>query len=169
MTKEQYEAWSAPFKRRTAGVRMLFLADKMITVLVFVSYPLLLLYLASVSNWKELSGCICIPAASFLLVSLFRRKYSAPRPYEALDIRPLIPKETKGRSFPSRHVFSVFMIGMTYLAVIGPFGLVIMALGVVMAFIRVIGGVHFPKDVAVGALSGIFFGLCYIILFGRLL
>lgn len=161
MTKEQYERWSAPFREKTIRLKLLKRADKWITGAVFLAYPALLAYLFLKGNIRQLYFSIGIPGGSFLAVSLFRSIYSAPRPYEALTITPLIQKETKGKSFPSRHVFSAFLIGMTFLPVIKPVGILILAAGVVMAFIRVIGGVHFPKDTAAGALLGILCGMFY--------
>lgn len=164
MTKEQYERWSAPFRRENRRVKYLKIADKLITGAVFVSYPALLLYLLLQENDRQFWFCFFVPACSFLLMSFFRSIYSAQRPYEVLDITPLIPKDTKGKSFPSRHVFSAFMIGMTFLFVIKPFGILILAAGTVMAYIRVVGGVHFPKDTAAGALLGILCGMLYFFL-----
>ena len=161
MTKEQYEKWSAPYRRGKSGVKFLIRADKIMTAAIFVAYPMLLLYLFYLKDFKSLFYCILIPAVSYLLVSLFRRIYSAPRPYEVWDISPLIPKDTKGKSFPSRHVFSIFIIGMTFFYVIKPLGIVIGILGIGMAYVRVVGGVHFPKDVAAGALIGILWGMLY--------
>ena len=43
MTKEQYERWSAPFRKEQGRVKFLKTADKLITGTVFVSYPVLLL------------------------------------------------------------------------------------------------------------------------------
>lgn len=164
MTKEQYERWSAPFRRGSRRVKILKIADKLITGAVFVSYPALLLYLLLQANYRHFCFCFFIPACSFLLISSFRSIYSAQRPYEVLDITPLISKETKGKSFPSRHVFSAFIIGMTFLFVIKPLGILILAAGTVMAYIRVVGGVHFPKDTASGALLGILCGMLYFFL-----
>ena len=164
MTKEQYERWSAPFPRGSRRVKILIIADKLITGAVFVSYPALLLYLLLQADYRQLCFCFFIPACSFLLISFFRSIYSAQRPYEVLGITPLIPKETKGKSFPSRHVFSAFVIGMTFLFVIKPLGILILAAGTVMAYIRVVGGVHFPKDTAAGALLGILCGMFYLFL-----
>ncbi len=164
MTKEQYERWSAPFRKEQGRVKFLKTADKLITGTVFVSYPVLLLYLFLQEKYRQLCFSIFIPAGSFLLISLFRSVYSAKRPYEMFEISPLISKETKGKSFPSRHVFSAFMIGMTFLFVIKPFGILILAAGTVMAYIRVVGGVHFPKDTAAGALLGVLCGMCYLFL-----
>ena len=120
MTKEQYEKWSAPYRRKRNGISILIGIDRAITAVVFVSYPVLLAALMIQKLYGEMLLCVVVPAVSFVLVSLFRKFYSAPRPYEILDIQPLIKKNTKGKSFPSRHVFSVFMIGMTYFICIGP-------------------------------------------------
>lgn len=164
MTKEQYEKWSEPFRRKTSAAKLLAGADKGITVLVFLSYPALLFFLVLSGSFYQCALCVLIPAASFLLVSIFRSRHSAPRPYEQLDIRPLLEKETKGKSFPSRHVFSAFMIGMTFFSISKPLGIAIGMLGVLLSYIRVVGGVHFPKDVAAGALLGIVLGLPYLFL-----
>lgn len=163
MTKEQYEKWSSPFRKRESGAKILYVMDKIITGSIFLAYPALLLFLAVTKRYDDLIFYILVPAVSFLVVSLFRKKYSAPRPYEVLGICPLIKKTTKGKSFPSRHVFSVFIIGMTFLDWNMWFGTIILICGVLLAYIRVVGGVHFPKDVAAGALLGILCGLFYII------
>ncbi len=164
MTKEQYERWSAPFRKTKWGVKILTGIDRTITMLIFFSYPALLVYLFFSGFFHKMFFCIAIPAVLFLIVSLFRKLYSAPRPYEILDIQPLIKKETKGKSFPSRHVFSVFIIGMTYFFVYKPAGIVIGMAGVVLAYVRVAAGVHFPKDTVAGALCGILGGLLYLMI-----
>lgn len=164
MTKEQYEKWSKPF-RKNSGAKLLTGADRAITAFIFLSYPALLFFLLWSGKLYQCVFCTMIPAGSFLLISAFRSWHSAPRPYEQLDIQPLMEKETKGKSFPSRHVFSVFIIGMTFFSVYQPAGVAIGVLGILLACIRVVGGVHFPKDVVAGALLGICFGLpCVFIL-----
>ena len=65
--------------------------------------------------WQELIIYLAIPGISFVAVSIFRKCYNAKRPYEIYDFKPLIPKDTIGKSFPSRHVFSIFVIGTTLL------------------------------------------------------
>ena len=101
-----------------------------------------------------------VPGISFVLVSVFRRILNAPRPYEVFDGVPVIAKDTLGKSFPSRHAFSIFIIGMAFCACCpltwaGP---AVLVLGVALAAIRVIAGVHFPRDVIAGALTGILLG-----------
>ena len=102
---------------------------------------------------------LLVPAISFALLTVIRRILNVPRPYEKFGIPPVIEKDTEGRSFPSRHVFSVFIIAMTiFYAHPGP-GIVLGLLGVFLGVIRVIAGVHEPKDVIVGAVAGIVCGL----------
>lgn len=161
MTKEQYEKWSAPYRKSKNRMRILTGADKIVTLLVFIFYPVLLGYLFYINEMRELYKCLLIPSVSFLGVSLFRKIYSAPRPYEVLDIKPLIHKNTEGKSFPSRHVFSVFIIGMTYFYMNPGMGMAVFGVGILMGYVRVAGGVHFPKDVIAGMGMGILCGCMY--------
>lgn len=157
MTAQQYRALSAPF-RGGRRERALLAVNKALTWLCYAVYPVLLIVLALGRDgrfWPALG----VPAVSFALVSLVRRGINAPRPYEALDIQPIIQKDTQGKSMPSRHVFSIFMIAMTLLWVLPWAGGVLLILGAALGCIRVIGGVHFPRDVAVGAAAGVFCGV----------
>ena len=66
-------------------------------------------------------GVLVSCGVPFILVSVFRRVLNAPRPYELLPFyNNEAPKKKKGRSMPSRHVFSAFVIGTT-LAFVNPF------------------------------------------------
>lgn len=157
MTAEQYARLSAPF--RTPGrTRLLNILNRVLTYLCYVLYPLLLLWLAFCRDSRFFRSLI-VPAVFFVLLSVVRKKINRPRPYQVLEIQPLIHKDTKGKSMPSRHVFSVFMIAMTYLWIVPQIGAALLAVGVLVAVVRVIGGVHFPRDVMVGAAVGILAGL----------
>lgn len=155
---EKYELISRPFKNIRHGVQLLNISNKLITIIVYLIYPLILIMLIMNKDrrfWKVL----LIPAICFVVVSLFRSYVNLPRPYEILNINPLISKDTKGKSFPSRHVSSIFIIAMTLYYISIPVGIVLMFMGVILAAIRVVGGVHFPKDVIIGAIFGIIFGI----------
>lgn len=158
MNKKTYEKISNPIKNHPYGVRILNITNKLTTTFVYLTYPFFLLKLAierDLRFWKIL----IIPMISFILVSIFRSYKNAPRPYEVLDIEQIISKDTKGNSFPSRHVFSIFVIGMTLFYVSNPVGIILMITGLVVSVVRVVGGVHFPKDVAAGAVIGILSGI----------
>lgn len=162
MTAEQYAALSAPF-RGGKREKALLLANRLLTWLCYAAYPALLAGLALGRDgrvWRAL----LVPAIAFALLSLVRKAINAPRPYEALDIDPIIKKDTRGKSMPSRHVFSIFVIAMTFLWVLPWLGIALLALGALLAAARVAGGVHFPRDVLAGAAAGILCGGIYWIL-----
>ena len=94
-----------------------------------------------------------------MVVSVSRKIINEPRPYEKYGIPPVLDKDTRGKSFPSRHVFSVFVIASTVFVWNHPAGIALGFLGVVLAAIRVIGGVHTVADVTAGMMVGILSGI----------
>lgn len=130
---------------------------KVFTYVSYVFYPLLLGYLFSKGvpgAWKA----VVVPAAGFVILSVFRYFLNAPRPYEIFETKPLVVKNTKGKSFPSRHVFSSFIIAFTAWWFYPAAGFALCLCGCLLAVTRVLAGVHFPKDVIAGAVSGIGLG-----------
>ena len=73
-------------------------------LLLYALYPILLLFLLLRQDDRFLR-VLLTPGISFVLLSIFRDRFNAPRPYEALDIDPLIRKNTKGHSFPAAMCF----------------------------------------------------------------
>lgn len=158
MKEQQYQNISCLLREHEKLGNLVLLANRIGTRLVYVIYPVLLGSLVLQKDprlWREL----LVPAAAFLLLSAVRDRINAPRPYELYEYTPLIQKESKGNSFPSRHVFSAFVIAMGGFYVNPLIGGVLTVIGIVIAVCRVIGGVHFPKDVLVGAGLGILAGL----------
>ena len=170
MKKETYQSMTRFLKSRPSLATAVIGTNKAITYAIYLAYPCLLAWLALHNGGEALiSGNIdplfwkafAVPAAGFAAVSLFRKAFNAPRPYEVFDTPPVLAKDTVGKSFPSRHTFSIFIIGMTFLAACPlPWaGWLVLSLGVCLAGMRVLAGVHFPRDVVAGALAGIAFGL----------
>lgn len=154
MTAKQYEAISRPFSAPVPR-RCIRILNTVISGLFYGMYPVLLL----TQYPNGFLRCLLTAGVPFLLVSVFRKVCNRPRPYEKLSITPLIPREKAGQSFPSRHVFSAFAIAMCWLFCVPTVGVILLVLACLMAAIRVIGGVHFPLDVIVGAVIGIVSGL----------
>ena len=125
--------------------------NKALTGTCYVLYPLLIILLA-LERDPFLLRAVLVPGLSFAGLTLLRRAFNMPRPYEVLDIDPLIKKDTCGKSFPSRHTFSCFIIAFTWLECCLPVGALLLATGVLLAVTRVLGGVHFPRDVIAAAL-----------------
>jgi membrane-associated phospholipid phosphatase len=143
--------------------KTILILNSVLTKAVYALYPLLLIYLAVYHLTDKEPGfvpALLVPGISFVLVSIFRSWYDAPRPYEIPGAEPpLIKKDAPGKSFPSRHIFSIFVIAVTFFWVWPVPGILIGIAGVLLAWSRVAGGVHFPRDVIAGALIGVFSGV----------
>lgn len=158
MTANQYKKWTKPFVEHPRATKVLLFMNKILTILCYILFPLLLI-MEWIAQSDFLLRSFLTAGISFVVVTLFRKAFHKPRPYEALDIVPLIQKDKKGQSFPSRHVFSVFVIAMCWFYYIPIVGILLFFVGIIMALIRVIGGVHYPVDVIAGAVIGIVSGI----------
>ena len=150
MNRETYQKMTQPFRDNPKWAKSIHILNKLLTGLVFASYPVLLLYLLwNRSNALYMS--IVVPLDGFLIVSAFRYLFNRRRPYERFDLAPVIPKDTKGKSFPSRHVFSAAVIAGTFLVQSEPvlvlWGMILMIAALLLGVIRVLSGVHYISDV----------------------
>jgi membrane-associated phospholipid phosphatase len=158
LTKEVYEKITGHLRADEQKALKVNGINRILTGFVFAVYPLYLLMLFLRGD-PFLLRAFLVPFISFCAVTVFRRVYNAPRPYEKFGIPPVIDKDTQGKSFPSRHVFSVFVIAATIFVEHHGAGLMLAIVGVALAAIRVLGGVHEPRDVIAGACVGILAGL----------
>lgn len=157
MNARQYEAIAAPFRDNPRALRILLGVNSGLKYLCYVLYPVLLILVAYYEPGLLLRELL-VPAALFIAVSVFRYLFDEKRPYEAFSFVPLIRKDTKGKSMPSRHIFSVFMIAMAWLRFMPLIGGFLLLAGCVLGVCRVVGGVHYPRDVIVGAVVAIIGG-----------
>ena len=155
--KEWYDGVSAGFAGHEKTVNLL---NKALTYSAYVGYPLVLawFWLTKKPPIYEMAKLIVIPAVSFRLLTAVRDKIDRPRPYETHDITQIIKKDKKGHSFPSRHCFSMACVSMVFMYVNRGLGRLFVLFTVVLAALRVIGGVHYPSDVAVGCAVGFLCG-----------
>ncbi|WP_346744379.1 phosphatase PAP2 family protein [uncultured Streptococcus sp.] len=110
---------------------------------------------------KQVLIYVFIPASGFVILSFLRKKINAPRPYEEWDIKPLLDRDSPGQSMPSRHVFSASIISMACLHASLSVGVILLVLSALLGLVRVLGGVHFPKDVVVGYICGLVWGVIF--------
>ena len=110
---------------------------------------------------KQVLIYVFIPASGFVILSLLRKKINAPRPYEVWEIVPLLDRDSPGQSMPSRHVFSATIISMACLHASLTMGMICLILSALLGLVRVLGGVHFPKDVVVGYICALVWGVIF--------
>ena len=110
---------------------------------------------------KQVLIYVFIPASGFVILSFLRKKINAPRPYEEWDIKPLLDRDSHGQSMPSRHVFSATIISMACMHASLPIGMICLTLSACLGLVRVLGGVHYPKDVVVGYICALVWGVIF--------
>lgn len=153
MKREHYEKIRTWFLRTPWHMMLLRAAYKGLPLIVAASYPFcLLLYFF---NRRELFlRAVLVPAVLFLFVSFFRHRLNVPRPYEREKIVPLIAKQKKGHSFPSRHAASAGIIAAVWMAYTRPAGIVMIIVTFLIGLSRVLAGVHDVRDVVFGGVFG---------------
>ena len=158
MNKDFYFKLYKPYRKNSKKKRLLNIFDKIVTYSVFISFPLFVI--VSFFMGKDyVLRLILTTFIPFVLLSYFRKLFNFKRPYEVFNISPVLDKDTKGKSFPSRHVFSAFLIGTSCLFVNYYYGIFVLILGILLMYIRVIGGVHFLRDVFCGMGIGVICGI----------
>ena len=142
---------------RPGLARALDVIGKAMTALVALSFTCavgLLVYTGDYLGAVKLSVLAGIP---FVIVSLMREIIDCNRPYEVIECdahSDMASGRRKGHSFPSRHVFSAFIIGTLWMILSPYVGAATLLFGAVIAISRVLLGIHFLRDVLTGAIVG---------------
>lgn len=149
---------------QTTGSETLRAVDHLCVASVALTYVVCVVW-AFVEGNARAWGLVIVPGLGFLLVSWARARIDAPRPYELAAVNPLLDSGTNGKSFPSRHVASGALIGSSLVYLHPLLGIGVLLITLVLAYVRVAGRVHFVRDVAVGYVAGVAFGILGMLLF----
>ena len=160
--QEWYDYIAANVENRPFLLRLLRTFNRFMTVVMPMIYLTLLAttYLQE-GLGKQVGIYLFIPASGFVILSFLRKKINSPRPYEEWDIKPLLDRDSPGQSMPSRHVFSATIISMACLHASLTMGMICLTLSAFLGLVRVLGGVHFPKDVVVGYICALVWGVIF--------
>ena len=142
--------WAYGSKRITCALRSLDVACVALTVVAYIATVVAV----GINAGSLLApvGLVLTTGVPFVVLSVMRKVINMPRPREVLG-QDFLPGK-RGRSFPSRHVFSSFSIGTALCFVCVPAGVIVLAMGALIAACRVALGNHFLRDVIAGALMG---------------
>ncbi len=161
MNGVQYRSMSEYFsqtKKRSTTVKAL---HDVLPLVMYIFYPVQLAALAINEGFgsEVFLRFTLIPLCTFILVTVMRAIINAQRPYEKFDYTPVVYKSTKGKSFPSRHTVSAFIIAMAFMYIQSSLGIIMLVIASAIAVIRVLSGVHFIRDVVSGAAIGVIVGI----------
>ena len=163
---KNYQEWyghiAANIKNNQFHLMLLRSFNRFMTVVMPIVYLTLLTTIYFREGFgKQALMYVFIPASGFVILSFLRKKINAPRPYEEWTIKPLLDRDSPGQSMPSRHVFSATIISMACLHASLSVGVILLVLSALLGLVRVSGGVHYPKDVVVGYICGLAWGVLF--------
>ena len=160
--QEWYDHIAGKIENRPIFLRLLRAFNRFMTVVMPIVYLTLLTTIYFREGFgKQVLIYVFIPASGFVILSLLRKKINAPRPYEVWEIIPLLDRDSPGQSMPSRHVFSATIISMACLHASLSVGFILLVLSAFLGLVRVLGGVHYPKDVVVGYICALVWGVIF--------
>ena len=142
---------------RDRNVRLLKVIGTVGVGYVAVTYAALCIMALLDGGALALVRLLCMAAIPFVLVSVLRLVLDCARPYETVDLaqfEKMRAERKTGRSFPSRHVFSAFLIGTLAMAYSPTLGVLTLLVGAYIGAERSLLGIHYPKDVVAGAIIG---------------
>ena len=160
--QEWYDYIAANIENRPFLLSLLRTFNQFMTVVMPMIYlTLLAITYLQQGLGKQVLVYVFIPASGFVILSFLRKKINNPRPYEEWAINPLLDRDSPGQSMPSRHVFSATIISMACLHASLTMGMICLTLSAFLGLVRVLGGVHYPKDVVVGYICGLVWGVIF--------
>ena len=160
--QEWYNHIAGKIENKPIFLRLLRAFNRFMTVVMPIVYLTLLTTIYFREGFgKQVLIYVFIPASGFVILSFLRKKINAPRPYEVWEIIPLLDRYSPGQSMPSRHVFSATIISMACLHASLTMGMICLTLSALLGLVRVLGGVHFPKDVLVGYICALVWGVIF--------
>lgn len=160
--QEWYDHITGNIENKPIFLRLLRTFNRLMTVVIPIVYLTLLATTYFQEGFgKQVGIYLFIPASGFVILSFLRKKINAPRPYEVWKIVPLLDRDSPGQSMPSRHVFSATIISMACLHASLSVGVILLVLSALLGLVRVLGGVHFPKDVVAGYICALVWGVLF--------
>lgn len=134
---------------------IVFFASDLAYVLPFIF--LVFLAFSSYSGREKLRIFLVTAASSIIarfgITELIRFFIHRPRPFSALPVRQLLTDAAW--SFPSGHAVFFFAVAMSIYLYDKKWGIAFFTAALLISVSRVIAGIHYPSDIAVGALIGV--------------
>ncbi|MBQ7912729.1 MAG: phosphatase PAP2 family protein [Clostridia bacterium] len=167
--KKLYEKSAAFFEARPKAKKALSLFDKLLTGTFGLAYIGLWVYAVLWGNFSthDFIRIAFIPLLTLFLVSVLRAMIARPRPYstKGAGITPLTKRKgSEEDSFPSRHLACAAAIVLCFFPSLPIMGGGLLALAVILAWVRFALGLHYPSDLlAGGAVGSIVAGFYYLL------
>lgn len=136
--------------------------------LPFLLVGLFIIYAFSYEGWKKRLFTFIFAALGLIIsngffVKIIKYLYEKPRPFETLDIEPLV--SSSGFAFPSGHASFFFTLAFILFLFNKKWGTWFIVLASLNSIARIFVGIHWPVDIIGGvAVATLSFGVVYILL-----
>ncbi|MBQ8001103.1 MAG: phosphatase PAP2 family protein [Ruminococcus sp.] len=164
MNKKRYIANKEWFQSHRKAQNMLRFLYKALPLIMVAVVPVMIIVKAFMGIDRDFLRLIFVPLVVLAAVTIMRKIINKSRPYEVYDTEPVINRDGKGESFPSRHTASAFIIAMCAIPVSVPLAVVLLIISVMIGLTRIFAGVHFISDVIMGALISVLTGLVFFVI-----
>ena len=163
MNRKTFEWCVRFFSENLAARYTLHFVYKILPLTLFIAYPSLLVY-AFFWQRQNIRMLTIVPLGVFIAVTILRYIVNEQRPYERYGKPSVFNKTTKGKSFPSRHTASAFIIAMAFLYVNFWLGMLAMLIALLIELSRIMAGAHYIHDVMAGMAISIVAGWIFLFL-----
>ena len=139
-------------------VMALLIIGRVLTGFVILSFLYAVSVLVFFEEFISVIKLVALTGIPFFIVSFMRSGINRQRPYEIFktdEMTRFVKGRKSGNSFPSRHVFSAFLIGTLWMMYAPIIGITVLFIGLYLAIERVLLGIHFVSDVIAGAIIGL--------------
>ncbi len=164
MNNERYLANKEWFASHKTAYNILKFLYKILPLVMFIALPSLIIIKAFMGIDHDFLRMIYVPLSVLIEVTLLRKIVNKERPYEKYKTEPVINRDGKGQSFPSRHTASAFIIAMCAIPVSLPLTISLLIISTLIGLTRIFAGVHFISDVIMGAFISVITGLVFFII-----
>lgn len=163
MTDNFYSGLNTAIRKNKALTALVPSLCRALTAYVFLMYFALMIFLFLGGKYIDLLLTIVLCALGFALVTVLRKLIARKRPYVSQNYEPVIKREKDVGSMPSRHAYSVFVIALASFQISPYLFAVNIVCGIILALLRVLGGVHYISDVLVSIFIAAVFGFYFLI------
>ena len=148
------------FGENRAARNTLHFIYKLLPLTMFVAYPALLVY-AFFWQRYNLRMLVIVPVGVLVAITVLRLIVNEQRPYERYGKPSVFNKTTKGKSFPSRHTASAFIIAMAFMYENVALGIAAMVIALFIEISRILAGAHYIHDVVAGMVFSVIAGYVF--------
>ncbi len=158
--KKLYEKNAAFLEKRKGLKKAVLLFNAYLPPFFALGYLFLWAYVIFFKDFpaKTLVPLFFSPALCFVVVTFARLVVYRPRPYEQ-GVTPLREKNSRGNSFPSRHLACAAALAVCFFPYLPPLGALFSLCTLLLGYARFAIGWHYPSDLLAGSLLGVIVAL----------